>query len=559
MKKSGWFALLSIIAFSFLIRTIPLYEYTLWGMDFGDYFYYTSRWVETGGAYLSIDGWGQAYPFFPGMFILGGGFHLLSGVDLLRSTMFVPVVVSALSPLFVFMIVHRVMDDWRPAIFSAFFFTSLPPIIYGYSHPRPETLGFFLMLLILSLNITSLERHRKTILPIIIALCSLIITHHLSTYFLILFFIGGVSVSKLWRTKEWVVDTIRTRLLLVFMISTFLYWIFYSTPFGENRIEGALGFPSYTIVFAPFIFLIFLEFLTIVRRKIDITIPINFHKQDIKSFLTWVILAILVLIPIIIYITIGTIPAMEIEIGSTVLIYLPMVFLGLFALSSRKIIKAVKEGPTLIGWLVFVIISIFIGVISGSRSLLPLRHFTFFLLVASLFIGIGIFHFEVTVFNPKSKKRKTLALGMVVIILVAFLIPLSYPSQERAGGFIEGVESEDMEAAFWTRHSITGRVAADHRISGALFSVSNEEVTWRDGYEMYFSDEFSEAIEDMQENNVSYIMWDEEMKKGTIIELGQNPQPLTQSLIESYHENFHLVYKSEEVVVYAVHYDDETF
>ncbi|MFW5945595.1 MAG: hypothetical protein ACOCSJ_00520 [Candidatus Natronoplasma sp.] len=559
MKKSGWFALLAIVSFSLLIRTIPIYEYTLWGMDCGEYFYYTHQWVDTGGRYLSIDGWGKAYPFFPGMFILGGGFHLLSGVDLMRSMMFVPVVISALSPLFVFMIVHRVMDDWRPAIVSAFFFTSLPPIIYGLSQPRPETLGFFFMLLILSLNITSLEMHKKTSVLMIIALFSLVITHHLSAYFLILFFVGGITVSKLWRRKKWTLDSLRTWLLVFFMISTFLYWIFYSIPFGARRIEGALGFPSYTLVFAPFVLLIFLELLARIRRRFDFTISINLHEQDMKSFLIYSLLIFLLIIPVVIQMTLGTLPVRDIELGTTVLLYIPMLILGLFFVASRKIIKALNEGPTLIGWFIFVIISMILGVISKNSSLLPMRQFLFLLLTLSLLFGIGMYHFHDVIFNPNGNKRKTLVLGVMVIILVAHLIPLSYPSQERAGGYIEGVESEDMEAAFWMKHSSTEKIATDHRLSGALFSVSNQELTWTDGDEMYFSENFSEALDDLRDNNVSYIMWDEEMKKGAAIVPGQNPEPLNPKLMQCYHEKFYLVYRSEEVLVYSVNYDYESF
>jgi len=477
----------------------------------------------------------------------------------MRSMMFVPVVISALSPLFVFLIVHRVMNDWRPAILSAFFFTSLPPLIYGYSQPRPETLGFFFMLLILSLNIASLEMHKKTSVLMILALFSLIITHHFSTYFLILLFIGGVAFSRLWRRKEWELDLIRTWLVVFFMIPTFFYWIFYSAPFGVGRIEGALGFPSYSIVFLPFIFLILLELLTKIRRRLDFTIPINLYKQDMKSFLIFSLFVFLLTIPVIIQMTLGTLPVRDIELGTTVLLYLPMVFLGLFFVSSRKIIKTFKEGPTLIGWFIFVIISMIVGFISQSSSLLPMRQFLFFLLIVSLLFGIGMYHFHGVLFNPNGDKIKTMVLGVIIIILVAYLVPLSYPSQERAGGYMEGVESEDMEAAYWLKHSTTGKIAADHRLSGALFSVSNQQVTWTEGQEMYFSENFSEALDDLRDNNVSYIMWDEEMKKGAAIVPGENPQPLNRTLMQSYHEKFHLVYRSEEVVVYSVHHDNESF
>jgi len=552
MKRSGWFALLSIVAFSVLISTIPLYRYTLWGLDSGEYLYYTHRWVETGGAYLSVDGWGSAYPFFPGMFILGGGFHLLSGVDLIRSVVFVPVILSALSPILVFLIVRKVMDDWRPGILSAFLFSSLPPLIYGYSQPRPETVGFFFMLLILSFTITSLKENPKTVLPIFVVLIPLVITHHFSTYFLILLFLGGIFTSRIWRRKERSIDLFKTRLLILFMITTFIYWISYAVPFGESRIKNALIFPSYTVLAVPFLLLLFFEFLVRIRRKFDFVVPINFHKEGIRSFMIFFSIALIITMSIMINVALGTLPVRQIELGFTVFLYIPMVILSLFAMSARKIIKSVEEGPTLLGWLSFVIISIIIGVIFDSHSLLPMRQFTFLLLIVTLIFGIGLFHFERTIYNPTDKMKKTFALGVLIILLTAFLIPLSYPSQERAGGFTEGIESEDMEAAFWAKTSTEKRIATDHRMSNALISVSYQNQTWRDGFDMYFSDDPESALEDIKENNVTYILWDEEMRKGAIIELGRNPRPLSPELIEYYQENFYLVYRSEEVVIYAV-------
>ncbi|MFP4185483.1 MAG: hypothetical protein ACOCTN_00450 [Candidatus Natronoplasma sp.] len=552
MRKSGWFALLSIMSFSVLISTVPLYEYTLWGIDCGEYLYYTFQWVDTGGAYLSIDGWAKAYPYFPGMFILGGGFHILSGVDIIRSMVFVPVVLSAFSPLFVFLIVRKVMGDWRPGILSAFLFTTLPPLIYGYSHPRPETLGFFFMVLILSFITRSFEDREKMILPVFFALSSLIVTHHLSTYFFILIFFGGIALSKLWRRKRRYLDVFRIKLLTAFIVATMIYWVFYAVPFRENRIKDALIFPSFTVLAVPFIFLLILEILVIFRRKFDFSIPINLHKESLGSFMVFFLSGLMIVIPILVNIALGTLPVRDIELGYTVLLYLPIVFLSLFALGARKIIKALEEGPMIIGWFFFIVLSIIVGVIFNSDSLLPMRQITFLLFTVSLLFGIGLFHFHRVIFNPNGNPRKTLVLGVLIILLASSLVPLSFPSQERAGGYTEGIESEDMEAAFWASHSTEKKIATDHRLSGALFSAGNQNLTWRDGYDMYFSSDLDRALADLEANNVSYIMWDKEMQKGAAIELGSNPKPINKTLKNDYHENLYLVYRSEECVIYAV-------
>ncbi|MFP4609121.1 MAG: ArnT family glycosyltransferase [Candidatus Aenigmatarchaeota archaeon] len=551
MKRSGWFALAAIISFSLLMRTLPLYDYALWGMDAGEYLYYTQRWMESGGSYLSIDGWGEAYPFFPGIFILSGAFSSLSGADLTHSFNFTSVLISGLSPLFVFLIVHKLMDDWRPAILSSFYFAALPPLIYSYSQPKPETLGFFFLTFILALNVTLLREHKKVIVLMMMGVFALIITHHLSTYFLLLMLFGGFFVSRLWRSKEWPLDRHRMVLFVFFLAATLSYWLFYATTFAGNRIKGALGFPSYFIIVVPFLVLVFLELLVKLRRRFDISMPVNVHKQDMKSFLVFIGVALLIIVPSILHVTFGTFPVRDIKLGTTVLVYLPVAVSALLGVSSRKIIKAVAEGPSVIGWFTFILLSVLGGVLSRSSSLLPMRHVTFLLLSVSILFGIGIVQFHILT-NPKRDMKKTLILSLILFILLASVVPYSFPSQERAGGYTEGVEWEDMEAGFWLKGSTSRKTATDHRMSSAAFSVENKNLTWTEGDDMYFSSDLTEGKEDLRYHNASYILWDQEMLNGTATQQGQNPKPLDPELKKDYHDNFYRVYLSEECESYVV-------
>ncbi len=551
MKRSGWFALIAIISFSILIRTVPLYDFTLWGMDCGEYVYYTHQWVETGSAYTSIDGWASAYPFFPGVFILGGSFSLLSGSDLIFSTTFIPVLISGFLPLFVFLIVHKLMDDHRPALLSALFLSALPPVIYSYSQPKPETLGFFLMLFVLTLTFTCFHEHRKkTSLLMILGTSALIVTHHLSTYFLLIILLGGVFISRLWRNKECGLDRHRTFLYLLFALLTIVYWVYYAHPFGEGRIKDALIFPNYSIVVVPFAVLILMEFIIRFRRNFDITVPINLHKQDPRAFFIFASMTGIVVLPFLLYISLRGFPVRGIELGFTVFLYSPVVFLSLFGVPSRKIIKALEEGPFLIGGFVFILLSLAVGVISGSSSLLPMRHVTFLLFVVSVFFGIGLFHLTF-VLNSREDRTKTIALSLVVFLLLVSMIPFTYPSQERAGGYQEGTEWEDMEGAFWLKSSSTERVATDHRMSAAAFSVGYKNLTWTEGDEMYFGS-YEEALNDLRDHDVGYIMWDLDMLEGTATEPGMNPRSLDPELKRTYREKHYRIYHSEECEVYAV-------
>ncbi|MEF8874488.1 MAG: hypothetical protein V5A88_07460, partial [Candidatus Thermoplasmatota archaeon] len=274
------------------------------------------------------------------------------------------------------------------------------------------------------------------------------------------------------------------------------------------------------------------------------------HKQEMKSFLLLFTAVLLVIVTIMFYIAQGTFPMRDIELGNTVLLFIPIVILSMFGILSRKIIKATQEGPSIIGWFAFILLSLGLGFVFNSSSLLSLRHVSFLLLVTSILFGIGLVHFHL-IANPKDNIKRTVIISLIVFILLASMVPLSFPSQERAEGYEEGGEWEDVEAGFWLKSSTTRKTATDHRMSAAAFSTGYKNLTWTDGENMYFSSNYSLALQELQEHNVSYIMWDEEMLNGTATETGQNPRPLNPELKRSYNENLYRVYLTEECEVYV--------
>ncbi|UCD91634.1 MAG: hypothetical protein JSV43_05120, partial [Methanobacteriota archaeon] len=72
MRKSTGFALLSIFLVAIFLRLLPLSRHLFWGADFGEYYFLTNDLVSSGNLTLPYFGWGFTYPYFPGMFILGG-------------------------------------------------------------------------------------------------------------------------------------------------------------------------------------------------------------------------------------------------------------------------------------------------------------------------------------------------------------------------------------------------------------------------------------------------------------------------------------------------------
>jgi len=544
MKKSMWFALGAIISFSILIRTIPLFGNSLWGIDCGEYVYYTNQWVTEGRSYLSVDGWGQAYPYFPGMLIVASSFHLLSGFPVTSSTLFIPVVLSALSPLFIFLLTHKITRNKKASILASLFFAALPPVIYNYSQPKPETLGVLIFLFLLTIIISARDNNKMG-LVLVISSIALIFTHHLTSYFIILFLVGGFFVVTLWRNKQRSLERNRIYYYVFFIILTVSFWLSVPT-FRHNRLYEALFFPSFTVVIVPFLFIPFIILVAKFREKIDYIMPIKLHKQDIKRFLKVSLITITLTIILLSGVAFGAFTK-EAEIGYSVYLYVPTMVLGLFSLFSRKIVKAYKEGPFVLGWILFTGFSITAGLISGSTSLRPMRHVSFFLVPLSLLFGLGLYQFY-QVYNPTLDKKKAVTLGAVILILIGLNVPLSYPSQDLISGYDEGTGWNDIEAFYWMKGK-DGKIATDHRMSAAAFSISIKNLTWTEGGSIFFSSDYDKAVTTMKELNVSFIVYDNEMKRGTCITPGVTPKPLNKKLMNDYKENSYILYSSKECIV----------
>lgn len=221
--------------------------------------------------------------------------------------------------------------------------------------------------------------------------------------------------------------------------------------------------------------------------------------------------------------------------------------LGLFSLFSRKIIKAYDEGPFVLGWLLFTCLSIIAGLISGSTSLRPIRHVSFFIIPLSLLFGIGIHQFY-QVYNPTFDKRKAVVFGGIILILIGLNLPLSYPNQDIASGYDEGTGWNDLETFYWME-GYQGKIATDHRMSAAAFSIGIKNVTWTEGESIFFSSNLNTAGKTLDKLNVSYIVYDNEMKKGTSIEPGVTPKPFHKELRMAYQENAYILYSSNKCKV----------
>lgn len=549
MKRSTLFALVAVLFASIWARTLLFFSYSLWGIDCGEYVYYTHKWVSTGAIYKGIDGWAQAYPFFPGMFTVSGSLNLLTGTPLVPSVVVIPALISSFVPLFVFLLVYKVTSNEKTSLASAAFLTVLAPFVYNYSQPKPETVGFFLVLLLLLMSVHLSEKNKKYFWLMIPASGALIVTHHFSSYFLLLFLLGGLFVSIVVRGRITNGDRYRFYYFIFMSTAVLLYWLFAAPPFRHNRLYQALGAPSYSIVLSPYLFVVLIYLIYRFRKRYDLGLNINLRRENNVKGPVYLSVVITLTLISLVYLAFNPIPGRDIVIGEDVLLYVPLALLGIFPIFARKIFLIYRQGLHLLGWTVFIFLSFLAGVVTGSTSLLPMRQVAFIMLPVSILFGIGVVQYF-TDLNPGRTRKKALVLSAVLLILLAWNLPLMYPTQEMANGYEERTEWDEFEACFWLKN-LDKKVATEHRLSAAAFAVSNKNLSWTDGSDIYFSADPDAALEEMRELNVTFIMWDEEMQNGVTTGASEHPYPFSDILIDYYREQY-LLYMGEETEVYIV-------
>ncbi len=549
MKRSYWYALALILILSLLVRTYPLFNYSLWGMDAGEYVYYTQRWVERGSMYRSIDGWAQAYPFFPGLFALSGSFHILTDVGVYHSVNFVPVILSSFVPLVAFLLAYRITLSKKASLLASAFLTLIVPFVYSYSQPKPETLGFFLLIFILLLSFMVTKKNHVKILCLSVPFfAALIVTHHLSSFFIMLFLLGGFFFAELMNTRWRWENKIRILLFLVFSTGTILYWYYGAPVFRDERLLDVMGLPSYSIVLSPYVMALLGYLVIKVRRRSSWRPDIDLRWQNKDRQMMIGILPAVIGFIMIVYSAFFHIPGTNIRLGSSVLLYSPFLLFGVFTVFSGNLLRVIREGTTLTGWILGISGTFMIGALTGFSSLYTVRQVAFFMLPISILFGLGLVWFQ-NMMDPFSKKKRIIAI--VVVLILALNIPLMYPGQDTTGGYVEWTEYDNIEASFWARDSLPNKILTDQRLSAAVFSTGETDTTWTDGEPAYFSKTVDEAKIEVEDLGARYFMMDRYLIDGAMVETGTNPRPVEEVLLEWYRDG-HLLYQGESTKIYLI-------
>ncbi len=541
------------------MRLFPLTQYTIWGSDSGEYYYITTQLNSDGYVDTDYDGWGFGYPYFPGMFYLVGGVHLLTGIDILWALILVIPVVASLSVFLVFFLGKLLFKSDGAGLLASTFVAVAMPHVFATSHPMPGSLGDVLFLSSILLLFLSFKNNKFIPFAILSAL-ALIITHHLSSFFLFIAIFGGLFIVELLRQEE-KKDTRFYWIFLVFFLTILiLYWTIFAPPFTERVVSSAFDLPLWVVFSIGYVGL-FLAFVLIkLRRRINWAYKPKFPKAHKQLILFLLLLFILIFV--LFFMAFIKIPGTDIELSLGVaLLFTPLVVFLAFTSVGSGYLRFFRGGMAVYGWIIALVLSLFMAIITSNRVLLTYRHPQYLMPPLALVIGLGM----VMMFNNLSEDNKSYK-KILVVGLMGVLLGLTtlsaYPSKEVMGGFQEGTSQEDMQAVFWARESLNkgATVATDHRMSSMLFGFASLNATWDEADKTLHASSYEECRDEIErisipsgEKPIDHVLLDNDIKSGVALLQWENAEPMSLEAKKKFEIwPFIKLYEANGVEVYGI-------
>ncbi len=589
-----FFALLSIILIAIILRLIKLYEFALWGSDSGEHYFLLNRLTELGEIQFNYNGWGLAYPFFPGMYLLSSGFALSSGCSSYYAFIYVTPISAALSVLLIFCIAHRVFRDLRVGLLAAGYLAVILPHVFTTSHPMPGSLGSFLMLACVFLIFKSYD-NSKFLLPLVLTALALIITHHMSTYFLIILLVFIILFRELLQYPQ---DRLRTKYdfgILTFLVNaTLIYWVFYAESFRESILSRGLPIPLWSLIPAANMFLIVLYMVIYTRRRFNWKFEVKFF--NVKSLLLRIIILIIASIIIMSISGFVNVPGTNLQTSPmAVLLFLPIIILLSFMAATPAIFVHYKDGISIFAWLLAICVSFIFSVITNSQELLSYRHIPYAFEPLSILAGLGVVKiFDLLLLKkdtqlilteqnselliPKAKMRtkqnvnsriknkvplrfRFTITGFIIILLILCGI-FSYPPLNVVSGFEEGTTDEEFDSVYWARDQLAdgATIASDHRMSSMMFGFAGVNGSWDSAYETFHSKSFSEMEAEALQISVpagnkrlDYILITDAIENGVALKQWEPAESMNDEAVKKFDNSpFIKLYDNGEARIYYI-------
>jgi len=557
-RRSWYLLLLAVFILAVVIRLYPLQKYALWGSDSGEYYYLSEELYETGNIDASAyPGWGKTYPYFPGMFVVVVWIAKAFGVSLFNSLRYTVPILASLSVVILYFISMEIFNDRKISILSSLILAVTVAHGLVTSHPMPGTLADPLWLGCILLLLRS-YRDKRCIPLLYLTTIALIITHHMSTYFLIISLLLGIATREIIHPK-WSERLHIDVPYVVFLISaTFIFW-FGFTNFPEHVLSTAIeGVPAYAYIFLTYFGLVALAMLVYaLKGRIFKKLGYPTSEELVKRY----VIVLLVLFVILAIVCLTSVPGTNIHVDARAVLWLlPALMLLLFFITGTRVLHFYDNGSFVYGWVIALALSFLFGAVTHSHALIPYRHAQYLAAPIALLGSVGIVKF----YGILSKNKKKL-LAVCVGALIALSAVTVYPPAKAVGGFEEGITHKDLVAALWMRDNVPkgSVVASDHRLSSTIFGFAKLMCTWDSAYDILHAESFEDALPQLRscdtpagKKRIDYVVVDRVMlEEGVALLQWENAEPMSEMAFNKFfNEPFELVYENGEVWIFRVNW-----
>ena len=194
---------------------------------------------------------------YPGFELLSGSFSLLTGIKTFDVVKFIPSIVDTMLVLLLYHFLKYILKNTKHALLTILLFISLYAHVWFYANFHWEVLGALLMILTLYLYFTGRKSQQKKTFVVLSIMCliSLIISHHLSSFIIVIFLIiflatsYGIKLAFKDKTLNMPVTFMATVLVIVFAYYSYVYIaaIRVMVEFGKGLLDpDVMGQASYS-------------------------------------------------------------------------------------------------------------------------------------------------------------------------------------------------------------------------------------------------------------------------------------------------------------------------
>lgn len=579
-RAAPW--LLAAIAFVGLAtRLHPTLRFAVWGSDSGEYVFLTRQLVDTGRILFPYDGWGLAYPYFPGMFTLSGAVHAVLGVDLFRAVLWATPIVAATVPALVGLLSYRMTSDPRVGVVAGAFVAVCAGIVITTSHAMPGTLGQVFLFALLAL-LPEAYRERRSLVVLLVFGAALLVTHHLTTYFAA----GILAMVPFYREmtqRHSDVPRLRVEvpLALAMVAGAAVWWLFVAEPFREQIVGDALDLNPWVTTVAFLAALGTLPFLVWWKRqRSDWHQTPRYHAFP-RQWL-YVMGCFLGLVGVLLFLVNVKLPGTDIDLGWATFWYaLPLIAFISFLPLGLGVARFYKQGNLATAALLAILASLAFAVVTNSRVLFPFRHVDYMLMLMAPFSALGMLMvYDQTLASriPAEQPRARANLATVFVGLLLVSAALSLPPRETLGGFEEGVTDAELAAIRCVaRHPEIippgSAIAADHRVSSLLWGLAGLHATWDYTPRTYHAESADDVRSELaaldipagEDRRVDFVFLSPPIEEGVTLVQWETSAPMSAAAVAKFEDPtaFEKVYDHEGVRIYHVLWDaqrlDTTF